>query len=142
MRRFEAAANRRRGRPGRLRRLLLARPLRGGPAKVVRVLYWLALLAFNATLAWWVSMIVSGPPAFLGTDAASRSEEVDAVLGLSGCFLLLAVFLWAWTVFPDRAEPEEGYRPRIDPAAWAAREDERAGAAKAKAAEGPGGAPH
>ncbi|MFI6150062.1 hypothetical protein [Streptomyces sp. NPDC051109] len=140
VRSFEAAARRQRGGPGRLRRLLLLRPLQGGPAQAVRILYWLAVLACNAALAWWVSMIVNGPPAFFGTDPESRSDDVDAVLGVSGCFLLVAVVLWAWTVHLDASEPQEGHRSRIDSAAWAAREEERKRAACGKADDGPDGA--
>ncbi|MFI6002159.1 hypothetical protein ACIA98_17405 [Streptomyces sp. NPDC051366] len=133
VRAFEAAARRHRGGPGRLRRLLLLRTLQGGPARAVRVLYWLALLAFNAALAWWVSMIVDGPPAFFGTDPESQSDDVDAVLGVAGCFLLAAIVLWAWTVHLDASEPKEGYQSRIDSAAWTAQEDERRRAAEGKA---------
>lgn len=140
VRSFEAAARRHRGGPGRLRRLLLLRTLRGHPANVVRALYWLALLAFNASLAWWVSMIVDGPPAFFGTDAESQSDGADVVLGLAGCFLLAAVVLWAWTVHLDASEPEEGYPSRIDSAAWAAGEEERRRARAGKADRKPGGA--
>ncbi|MFE5541466.1 hypothetical protein [Streptomyces sp. NPDC056492] len=125
VRSFEAAARHQRGGPGKLRRLLLLRPLRGGAAQAVRALYWLALLGFNGALAWWVSMIVDGPPAFFGPDADSSSEEVEGVLAMAGSFLLAAVVLWAWTVHLDRSEPEEAYRSRIDSAAWQAREDER-----------------
>ncbi|MFD7084770.1 hypothetical protein ACFYXV_12380 [Streptomyces sp. NPDC002181] len=125
VRSFEAAARHQRGGPGKLRRLLLLRPLRGGAAHAVRALYWLALLGFNGALAWWVSMIVDGPPAFFGPDADSASEEVEGVLAMAGSFLLAAVVLWAWTVHLDRSEPEEAYRSRIDSAAWQAREDER-----------------
>ncbi|MEV6579889.1 hypothetical protein AB0M92_17205 [Streptomyces sp. NPDC051582] len=128
VRSFEAAARRHRGGPGRLRRLLLLRPLNGAAAQAVRALYWLALLGFNGALAWWVSMTIDGPPAFFGPDAASRAEEVDAVLGVAGCFLLAAVVLWAWTVHLDRSQPLEAYRSRIDSAAWQAREDERSSA--------------
>ncbi|GHE39486.1 hypothetical protein CP980_31715 [Streptomyces vinaceus] len=67
MRGFEEAARRPRAGPGRLRRLLLLRPPDGGPAQAVRVLSWPAL-AFNGALAWWVSMVVDGPPAFFGPD--------------------------------------------------------------------------
>ncbi|MFF4099113.1 hypothetical protein [Streptomyces sp. NPDC001903] len=139
VRSFEAAARRRSGGPGRLRRLLLLRTLHGAPAKAVRILYWLALLAFNATLAWWVSMIVDGPPAFFGQDAESQADDVDAVLGVAGCFLLVAVVLWAWTVHLDASEPSEGYPSRIDSAAWAARERERGRAAGGKPDDGPAG---
>lgn len=121
VRRFEAATNRQDGGPGRLRRLLLIRPLGSGPARSLRVLYWAALLAFNASLAWWVSMVVDGPPAFFGADAASRSEGVDAVLGLAGCFLLAAVVLWMRTV---HLEASKAHPPRIDSAAWARRAEE------------------
>ncbi|MFB7783503.1 hypothetical protein ACFY0N_11105 [Streptomyces vinaceus] len=122
---FEEAARRPRGGPGRLRRLLLLRPLDGGPAQAVRALYWLALLAFNGALAWWVSMIVDGPPAFFGPDADTASEEVEAVLGLAGCLFLAAAVLWAWTVHLDRSQPWDGTRSRIDSDAWQAREEER-----------------
>ncbi|WP_327363935.1 hypothetical protein [Streptomyces sp. NBC_01296] len=132
VRSFEAAARRQRGGPGRLRRLLLLRALHGGPAKAVRLLYWLALLAFNAALAWWVSMMVNGPPAFFGTDPESQTDDIDAVLAVAGCFLLAAVVLWAWAVHLDGSEPKEEYPSRIDSAAWAAREDERRRAAGGK----------
>nr|WSX53868.1 hypothetical protein OG409_36080 [Streptomyces sp. NBC_00974] len=124
VRSFEAATRRRQGGPGRLRRLLLLRTLQGRAANAVRVLYWLVLLAFNAALAWWVSMIVSGPPDFFGTDPEARSDDVEAALGLAGCFLLGAVFLWAWAVHLDSSEPKEGYTSRVDSAAWSAQEDE------------------
>ncbi|MFI1154810.1 hypothetical protein [Streptomyces sp. NPDC020817] len=141
VRSFEAAARRRRGGPGRLRRLLLLRPLHGVPANAVRAVYWLALLAFNAALAWWVSMVVDGPPAFFGTDPESQSEDVDSVLGVAGCFLLVAVVLWAWAVHLDASEPEEGYATRIDSAAWAARVAERKRATDRKTDGGPDGGP-
>ncbi|MCX4539335.1 hypothetical protein [Streptomyces sp. NBC_01565] len=140
VRSFEAAALRQRGGPGRLRRLFLLRTLDGVPANAVRALYWLALLAFNAALAWWVSMVLGGPPAFFGKDVESQSDDVDAVLGVAGFFLLVAVVLWAWTVHLDASEPAEGYRSRIDSAAWAAREEERRKAtARRKADRDPAG---
>ncbi|MFF3859526.1 hypothetical protein [Streptomyces sp. NPDC002209] len=132
VRTFEAAARRHRGGPGRVRRLLLLRALHSGPAKAVRVLYWVALLAFNAALAWWVSMIVDGPPAFFGTDPETQDDDIDAVLGVAGGFLLAAVVLWAWAVHLDGSEPKEGYPSRIDSAAWTAVEDERRRAAEGK----------
>ncbi|MFJ9344669.1 hypothetical protein ACIRP0_36140 [Streptomyces sp. NPDC101733] len=138
VRSFEAAASRHRGGPGRLRRLLLLHTVGGGPAKTVRALYWLFLLAFNAARAWWVSMVVSGPPAFFGSEAEGGAEEVDAVLGLAGCFLLVAVVLWAWTVHLVASDPEEGYRSRIDSVAWAARERDRRRAAGPKTGRAPG----
>ncbi|WP_411104180.1 hypothetical protein [Streptomyces sp. cmx-4-9] len=109
------------------------------PAQALRILYWLVLLAFNAALAWWVSMMVSGPPAFFGTDPESRADDVDAVLGLAGCLLLAAVVLWAWTVHLDGAEPAQGYRPQTDPAAWTAQEDGRRRAAAGRTVGNPGG---
>ncbi|MFF4317783.1 hypothetical protein [Streptomyces sp. NPDC001568] len=141
VRSFEAASRRHRGGPGRVRRLLLLRPLHGRPAKAARILYWIALLVFNAALAWWVSMIVDGPPAFLGDDPQSVSENIDSTLGLAGSFLFAAVVLWVWTVNLDATEVRGGSRSRIDPAAWAAREAERRGAAGGKRDRGPGGDP-
>ncbi|MFD6186236.1 hypothetical protein [Streptomyces goshikiensis] len=140
VRSFEAAARRHRGGPGRLRRLLLLRTLEGGLANAVRVGYWLALLAFNAALAWWVSMIVSGPPAFFESDPESQAEDINSVLGVAGAFLLVAVVLWAWVVHLDESEPDEGYRSRIDSAAWTLREDERRRAAAGKKDAEPDGA--
>ncbi|WP_158710061.1 hypothetical protein [Streptomyces katrae] len=85
-------------------------------------------------------MIVDGPPAFFGTDAESRSDGVDAVPGMAGCFLQAAVVLWAWTVHLEASEPEEGYRSRIDSAAGAARKEGRQGARAGKADRKSGGA--
>ncbi len=133
VRSFEAAARRHRGGPGRVRRLLLLRTMHSWPARAVQILYWVALIAFNGALAWWVSMIVSGPPAFFGTDPESQSEEVEAVLATALGFLLAAVVLWAWAVHLDAADPQEGHASRIDSAAWAAREEERKRAAERKA---------
>ncbi|MFE2480786.1 hypothetical protein [Streptomyces sp. NPDC059389] len=138
VRSFEAAARRQRGGPGRLRRLLLLRTMHSWPARAVQTLYWMALIAFNGTLAWWVSMIVSGPPAFFGTDQESQSEQVESVLATAVGFLLAAVFLWAWAVHLDASEPAEGYATRIDSAAWAAREEERRRGTDRKADEEPG----
>ncbi|MDX2389083.1 hypothetical protein NJL88_03055 [Streptomyces sp. DK15] len=132
VRSFEVASRHRRGGPGRLRRLLLLRPLRGRTAQALRVLYWISLLIFNAALAWWVSMIVDGPPAFLGDDPESRSDDIDSTLGLAGSFLLAAVVLWVWTVRLDASDSGDDPASRIDVAAWTAREDERRRAAGGK----------
>ncbi|MGW7313722.1 hypothetical protein [Streptomyces sp. NPDC054865] len=129
VRSFEVASRHRRGGPGRLKRLLLLRPLRGRPAHALRVLYWISLLIFNAALAWWVSMIVDGPPAFLGDDPESQSDDIDSILGLAGSFLLAAVVLWVWTVHLDALDSGDDHASRIDTAAWTAREDERRRAA-------------
>ncbi|MFF3018932.1 hypothetical protein [Streptomyces sp. NPDC057939] len=131
---FEVASRHQRGGPGRLRRLLLLRPLRGRPAQALQVLYWISLLIFNGALAWWVSMIVDGPPAFLGNDPASRSDDIDSVLGLAGSFLLAAVVLWVWAVHLDAADVGDEHASRIDTAAWAAQEDARRRAAGGRTA--------
>ncbi|KJK48436.1 hypothetical protein [Streptomyces sp. NRRL F-4428] len=118
--------------PVSLRRLLLLGELTG-PAKSMRVAYWIALLLFNAALAWWVNALVSGVPGFLHDEGASESEEIGSYLGLAATFFVISAVLWLWTVHLGAAEPEQIYRKRIDSDAWRENERKRRAAAEAKA---------
>ncbi len=119
--------------PVSLRRLLLLGEL-SGPAKSMRVVYWISLVLFNGALAWWVNALVAGVPGFMHEEGVSESEEIASYLGLAGVFFVVSAVLWAWTVHLGAAEPEQVYRKRIDSAAWAEQEQKRRRAARAKAA--------
>ncbi|MEU9087711.1 hypothetical protein [Streptomyces sp. NPDC048357] len=118
--------------PVSLRRLLLLGEV-SGPAKSVRVVYWISLVLFNGALAWWVNALVVGVPGFMHEEGASESEELASYLGLAGVFFAVSALLWLWTVHLGAAEPEQVYRKRIDSAAWVEHEEKRRSAARAKA---------
>lgn len=118
--------------PVSLRRLLLLGQL-SGPAKSMRVVYWISLALFNASLAWWVNALVAGVPGFMHEEGASESEEIASYLGLAGIFFFVSAVLWGWTVHLAAAEPEQVYRKRIDSAAWVEQEEKRRSASRAKA---------
>ncbi|WP_326592433.1 hypothetical protein [Streptomyces sp. NBC_01294] len=118
--------------PVSLRRLLLLGEV-SGPAKSMRVVYWISLVLFNVALAWWVNALVAGVPGFAHEEGVSESEELGSYLGLAGVFFVVSAVLWAWTVHLGAAEPEQVYRKRIDSAAWAEQEQKRRSAARAKA---------
>ncbi|WP_405982824.1 hypothetical protein [Streptomyces sp. NBC_00158] len=122
--------------PVTLRRLLLLGEL-SGPAKGMRVVYWISLALFNVALAWWVNALVSGVPGFMHEEGVDESEEIGSYL-LAACVLFVAsAVMWVWTVHLGAAEPEQVYRKRIDSDAWAEQERGRREAALAKA-ERPG----
>ncbi|MFE6838017.1 hypothetical protein ACFVFI_24710 [Streptomyces sp. NPDC057705] len=118
--------------PVSLRRLLLMGEV-SGPAKSMRVVYWISLVLFNGALAWWVNALVIGVPGFAHMEGASESEEVASYLGLAGVFFAVSAVLWVWTVHLGAAEPEQVYRKRIDSAAWEEQEQKWRSAARAKA---------
>ncbi|MFF8264804.1 hypothetical protein [Streptomyces virginiae] len=108
--------------PVSLRRLLLLGGL-SGPARSMRVAYWISLVLFNGMLAWSVNALVSGVPGFMRDEGVPESEEIGFYLGLAVTFFLISAALWLWTVHLGKAEPEQVYRKRIDSDAW--RENER-----------------
>ncbi|WP_079404302.1 hypothetical protein [Streptomyces sp. 3211] len=118
--------------PVSLRRLLLLGQV-SGPAKSMRIAYWISLVLFNAALAWWVNALVAGVPGFMHEDGASESEEIASYLGVAGVFFVVSAVLWGWTVHLGAAEPEQVYRKRIDSEAWVQEEEKRRSAARAKA---------
>ncbi|WP_405941346.1 hypothetical protein [Streptomyces sp. NBC_00207] len=118
--------------PVSLRRLLLLGEV-SGPARSMRVVYWISLVLFNGALAWWVNALVIGVPGFAHMDGASESEEVASYLALAGVFFAVSAVLWVWTVHLGAAEPEQVYRKRIDSAAWEEQEQKWRSAARAKA---------
>ncbi|MGW6983644.1 hypothetical protein ACWGE1_30085 [Streptomyces sp. NPDC054932] len=118
--------------PVSLRRLLLLGHL-SGPARSMRVAYWISLVLFNGALAWWVNAAIAGVPGFMHEEGASESEEIASYLALAGVLFAVSAGLWAWTVHLGAAEPEQVYSKRIDSAAWAAQEEKRRTAARAKA---------
>ncbi|MDX3539523.1 hypothetical protein PV721_35410 [Streptomyces sp. MB09-01] len=118
--------------PVSLRRLLLLGEA-SGPAKSMRVVYWISLVLFNGALAWWVNALVVGVPGFAHEEGTSESEEVVSYLALAGVFFAVSALLWWWTVHLGAAEPEQVYRKRIDSAAWVEQEQKRRSAARAKA---------
>ncbi|MFB7179087.1 hypothetical protein ACFCYI_15440 [Streptomyces sp. NPDC056257] len=118
--------------PVSLRRLLLLGEA-SGPAKSMRVAYWVSLVLFNGALAWWVNALVTGVPGFAHTEGASESEEIASYLAVAGVFFVVSAVLWVWTVHLGKAEPEQVYRKRIDSAAWVEQEEKRRSAARAKA---------
>ncbi|RSS83577.1 hypothetical protein [Streptomyces sp. WAC06614] len=120
-----------RARPVSLRRLLLLGEL-SGPAKSVRVAYWISFALFNAALAWWVKTLVSGVPDFLHEEGVPESEEIGSYLAVACFFFVLSALLWLWTVHLGAAEPAQVYRKRIDSDAWAEQERKRLAAARAK----------
>ncbi|MEU9163239.1 hypothetical protein AB0D29_23600 [Streptomyces sp. NPDC048424] len=118
--------------PVSLRRLLLLGEV-SGPAKSMRIAYWISLVLFNGALAWWVNALVTGVPGFAHEEGASESEEIASYLALAGVFFVVSAVLWVWTVHLGAAEPEQVYRKRIDSAAWLEQEEKRRSAARAKA---------
>ncbi|MEU4357081.1 hypothetical protein [Streptomyces virginiae] len=108
--------------PVSLRRLLLLGGL-SGPARSMRVAYWISLVLFNGMLAWSVNALVSGVPGFMRDEGVPESEEIGFYLGLAVTFFVISALLWLWTVHLGKAEPEQVYRKRIDSDAW--RENER-----------------
>ncbi|MEU9715060.1 hypothetical protein [Streptomyces sp. NPDC047976] len=116
--------------PVSLRRLLLLGEL-SGPAKTMRVVYWISLALFNAALAWWVNALVSGVPGFMHDEGVDESEEIGSYLAVACFFFVLSAVMWVWTVHLGAAEPEQVYRKRIDSDAWARQEDQRREAARA-----------
>ncbi|MGZ9929705.1 hypothetical protein ACXNSR_07380 [Streptomyces sp. NC-S4] len=125
--------------PVSLRRLLLLGEV-SGPAKSVRVAYWISLLLFNAALAWWVNALIAGVPGFMHEDGVSESEEIASYLAAAGVLFVVSALLWVWTVHLGAAEPKQVYRKRIDSAAWEEQERRRRAAARAKRdAKGDGG---
>ncbi|WP_406086615.1 hypothetical protein [Streptomyces virginiae] len=118
--------------PVTLRRLLLLGEL-SGPAKTVRVVYWISLVLFNAALAWSVNVLIAGVPGFIHEEGASEAEEIASYLGLAGVLFVVSAALWGWTVHLGTAEPTQVYRKRIDSAAWVEHEEKRRTAARAKA---------
>ncbi|MFD6229652.1 hypothetical protein ACFWFZ_22680 [Streptomyces sp. NPDC060232] len=119
--------------PVSLRRLLLLGELTG-PARSMRVAYWIALVLFNGALAWSVNALVSGVPGFMHDEGVSESEEIGSYLGLAVTFFVISAVLWLWTVHLGAAEPEQIYHKRIDSDAWRENERKRRGAAEARAA--------
>ncbi|MFD9082651.1 hypothetical protein ACFYYM_33115 [Streptomyces erythrochromogenes] len=118
--------------PVSLRRLLLLGEL-AGPARSMRVAYWISLALFNLALAWWVNALVSGVPGFMHDEGVPESDEIGSyLLTACGMFVVSAV-LWLWTVRLGAAEPGQVYRKRIDSDAWEENERERRDAARAKA---------
>ncbi|MFE1559989.1 hypothetical protein ACFW6V_33980 [Streptomyces sp. NPDC058734] len=111
--------------PVSLRRLLLLGKL-SGPAKTMRVVYWISLALFNAALAWWVNALVSGVPGFMHDEGVDESEEIGSYLAVACFFFVLSAVMWVWTVHLGAAEPEQVYRKRIDSDAWARQEADRA----------------
>lgn len=129
--RAEMGTRHRRG-PVSLRRLLLLGEL-SGPAKGMRVVYWISLALFNAALAWWVNALVSGVPGFMHEEGVDESEEIGSYLLVACLLFVVSAVMWVWTVHLGAAEPEQVYRKRIDSDAWAEQERERREAALAKA---------
>ncbi|MFF9056980.1 hypothetical protein ACF09Z_38270 [Streptomyces erythrochromogenes] len=118
--------------PVSLRRLLLLGEL-AGPARSMRVAYWISLALFNLALAWWVNALVSGVPGFMHDEGVPESDEIGSyLLTACGMFVVSAV-LWLSTVRLGAAEPGQVYRKRIDSDAWEENERERRDAARAKA---------
>ncbi|MFB7259566.1 hypothetical protein [Streptomyces nojiriensis] len=118
--------------PVSLRRLLLLGEV-SGPAKSMRVAYWISLVLFNVALAWWVNALVAGVPGFMHEEGVSESEEIASYLGVAGVMFVVSAVLWVWTVHLGAAEPKQVYRKRIDSAAWEEHERKRRSAARAKA---------
>ncbi|MFJ3876923.1 hypothetical protein ACIPW5_05645 [Streptomyces sp. NPDC090077] len=123
--------------PVSLRRLLLLGEL-SGPAKSMRVVYWIALALFNVALAWWVNALVSGVPGFIHEEGVAESEEIGSYLVVACLFFVVSAVLWAWTVHLGAAEPEQVYRKRIDSDAWAEHEARRRAARTTADRRGPG----
>ncbi|MFD0358613.1 hypothetical protein ACFVHW_33495 [Streptomyces sp. NPDC127110] len=116
--------------PVSLRRLLLLGEL-SGPARTMRVVYWISLALFNAALAWWVNALVSGVPGFMHEEGVDESEEIGSYLAVACFFFVVSAVMWVWTVHLGAAEPEQVYRKRIDSDAWARQELQRRAAARA-----------
>ncbi|MGE7386227.1 hypothetical protein ACQKM2_12210 [Streptomyces sp. NPDC004126] len=114
--------------PVSLRRLLLLGEL-SGPAKSMRIVYWISLALFNVALAWWVNALVSGVPGFMHEEGVDESEEIGSYLLAACFFFVVSAVMWVWTVHLGKAEPEQVYRKRIDSDAWARQEQRRSGAA-------------
>ncbi|MFB6582841.1 hypothetical protein ACFCYC_36475 [Streptomyces sp. NPDC056402] len=129
----EVTGGRHRTGPVSLRRLLLLGEA-SGPAKSVRVVYWVSLVLFNVALAWWVNALIAGVPGFMHEEGVSESEEIASYLGAAGVLFVVSALLWMWTVHLGAAEPKQVYRKRIDSAAWEEHERGRRSAARAKAA--------
>ncbi|MEV7511330.1 hypothetical protein AB0O57_25580 [Streptomyces sp. NPDC091201] len=121
--------------PVSLRRLLLLGEL-SGPARSVRVAYWISLVLFNAALAWWVNALVLGVPGFVHDENASEGDEIGSYLAVAVTFFVISAALWLWTVHLGAAEPEQVYRKRIDSAAWEEHERDRREAARIRAGAG------
>ncbi|THA78856.1 hypothetical protein [Streptomyces sp. A0592] len=119
--------------PVSLRRLLLLGEV-AGPARSVRVAYWISLALFNLALAWWVNALVSGVPGFMHDEGVPESEEIGSYLGAAVTFFVISAVLWLWTVRLGAAEPGQVYRKRIDSDAWEESERKRRAAARARAA--------
>ncbi|MFA7764233.1 hypothetical protein ACGFNX_22535 [Streptomyces sp. NPDC048723] len=128
----ENTGGRHRTGPVSLRRLLLLGEL-SGPAKSMRVAYWVSLVLFNVALAWWVNALIAGVPGFMHEEGVSESEEIASYLAVAGVLFVVSAGLWGWTVHLGAAEPGQVYRKRIDSAAWVEQEEERRSAARAKA---------
>ncbi|MGW7331367.1 hypothetical protein ACWGIU_22835 [Streptomyces sp. NPDC054840] len=128
----EDTGGRHRTGPVTLRRLLLLGEL-SGPAKTVRVVYWITLVLFNVALAWWLNALVAGVPGFMHEEGASEAEEIASFLALAGVLFVVSAVLWWRTVHLGAAEPAQIYRKRIDSAAWVEQEEKRRNAARAKA---------
>ncbi|MFE0825802.1 hypothetical protein ACFW3C_04695, partial [Streptomyces sp. NPDC058871] len=126
------AGGRRRSGPVSLRRLLLLGEL-AGPARSMRVAYWICLALFNLALAWWVNALVSGVPGFLYEEGVPESEQVGSYLLTALVLFVVSAVLWLWTVHLGAAEPGQVYRKRIDSGAWAETERKRRDATRAKA---------
>lgn len=118
--------------PVSLRRLLLLGEVTG-PARSMRVAYWISLVLFNLALAWWVNALVSGVPGFMHDEGVPESEEIGSYLGAAVTFFVISAVLWLWTVHLGAAEPEQVYRKRIDSDAWRENERKRRSAAEARA---------
>ncbi|MFF4449009.1 hypothetical protein [Streptomyces sp. NPDC001502] len=118
--------------PVSLRRLLLLGEV-SGPAKSMRVVYWVSLVLFNVALGWWVNALISGVPGFMHEEGVSESEEIGSYLGVAGVLFVVSAGLWGWTVHLGAAEPGQVYRKRIDSAAWEEQEEKRRIAARAQA---------
>ncbi|MFE7186114.1 hypothetical protein [Streptomyces erythrochromogenes] len=118
--------------PVSLRRLLLLGELTG-PARSMRVAYWVSLALFNLALAWWVNALVSGVPGFMHDEGVPESEEIGSYLLTACVMFVVSAVLWLWTVHLGAAEPGQVYRKRIDSDAWEENERERREAARAKA---------
>ncbi|WKD35767.1 hypothetical protein [Streptomyces xanthophaeus] len=118
--------------PVSLRRILLLGEL-SGPARSVRVGYWVSLVLFNVALGWWVNALITGVPGFMHEEGVSESDEIASYLGVAGVLFLVSAGLWGWTVHLGAAEPGQVYRKRIDSAAWIEQEEKRRNAARAKA---------
>ncbi|WP_158780911.1 hypothetical protein [Streptomyces sp. NRRL S-237] len=128
----EDTGGRHRTGPVTLRRLLLLGES-SGPAKTVRVLYWISLVLFNVALAWWLNALIAGVPGFMHEEGASESEEIASYLATAGVLFVVSAALWGWTVHLGAAEPAQVYRKRIDSDAWVECEEKRRSAARAKA---------